>query len=186
METSEQRYWGPKAWSLLHTMAYMMDDRYIDHVKVFLRNVVLPCVVCYGHYQDMVEQMSNVIEEARDRRDIVLIVNDMHNRVNKRLGKPAYPANLQMKMWGFAGVHLKYIGGFRRYIMAINDNIEYGPAIVEMLKQLPYVLPIRSVDRRVRDVLIKYTEDHPVSEFGWDQEWFDRWWDLYMYLNLTY
>lgn len=89
----DPRYWGAKFWFTMHTIAYFYpDDPTRDemmHAKNFYESlkVLLPCPGCAQHYSELVEKMP-LHGAVTSRMNLITWVNDVHNEVNKRLGKP--------------------------------------------------------------------------------------------------
>lgn len=89
----DTRIWGPAAWKFMHTVTFNFPDRptELDKRKTVyffqaLANV-LPCEVCQGHFRKELEK--NPIAAHLGSRDALSRwLVDLHNEVNKRLGKP--------------------------------------------------------------------------------------------------
>ena len=85
--------WGPHAWLFLHAVA----ESYPEKPKVAEQNNIviffdslqhaLPCPKCGVHYRQMLEE-SPVREHVSSKETLVAWLVDIHNKVNKRLGKP--------------------------------------------------------------------------------------------------
>ena len=87
------KLWGPHGWVFLHsiTMNYPKQPTDQDkHIyKQFFKSLqfILPCQKCAHHYSENIQE--NPIESALDSRDsLVRWLIEIHNEVNKDLGKP--------------------------------------------------------------------------------------------------
>lgn len=89
--------WGPQAWRFLHsiTFAYPVknpSDAQKKQTKEFFTYLqfLLPCPECKQHYSQLL--ILKPIDNALDSQDSLSrwLVN-IHNQVNKRLGKPEMP-----------------------------------------------------------------------------------------------
>jgi hypothetical protein len=85
--------WGPKLWFALHTMTfnYPINPTYQDkrHYHDLFENLkhTIPCDICKQHYKEHLQV--NPISPHLDSRDsLVKWLVDVHNSVNKSLGKP--------------------------------------------------------------------------------------------------
>lgn len=86
--------WGPSAWTFLHyiTLSYPKcpteKDKY--NMRIFLENLqhVLPCDTCKIHYKDNIEIHYPLTDEVLNTKEnLVKWLIDLHNSVNKRIGK---------------------------------------------------------------------------------------------------
>ena len=83
--------WGRSTWKLLHciSMTYPKNPTESDKKKYksFLNQLrhVLPCKICRNSYSAWIRDHP---PDLRSRAKIVGWVIDLHNYVNKRLGKP--------------------------------------------------------------------------------------------------
>ena len=89
----DPKIWGPPTWFFLHTTAlnypYQPSPLQKHYFKQFLINLggVLPCQVCQDHYNKNLLKYS--IDEAVQSKDKAFKwMVDIHNAVNKQLGKP--------------------------------------------------------------------------------------------------
>ena len=85
--------WGPSAWNTLHAFAHKAnqkiskdeEEEWVSFFYLFARR--LPCPKCRVHLKNYLD--SNMVPlETRD--DLVRFVHDVHNDVNRRLGKPVW------------------------------------------------------------------------------------------------
>lgn len=84
----EQAYpptvWGPPLWHLLHKLAERQDYHALKAALEAVQ-VLIPCSICQGHLTEMLKQFP-VPRHGSLKQYMV----DIHNQVNKRLGKPQY------------------------------------------------------------------------------------------------
>lgn len=88
--------WGPSAWNVLHSFAHCaqvsLDRDEQEEWKAFLHAFGrrLPCPTCRAHFKAYLD--ANVQDGATfaGRESIVAFMNDVHNDVNRRLGKPTW------------------------------------------------------------------------------------------------
>lgn len=81
--------WGPTVWTLLHRLAEYCDsmgDAYTVPAVLAALTVLLPCSVCRNHLAEM------LAANPSPPRNASKYVFDLHNMVNRRLGKPVWPA----------------------------------------------------------------------------------------------
>ena len=86
--------WGPHAWEFIHSVAYAYptdptnEDK--KHYKEFFITLqyVLPCVGCKKSYGEFIaDELILGDENLKDRSSLTLWVFNLHQRVNKKLGK---------------------------------------------------------------------------------------------------
>jgi hypothetical protein len=87
--------WGPFFWMTIHIIAlgYSADPTYTEKraAKEFFEGLshLLPCPTCREHYKQHIR--SSPITPYLDRRqDLFKWTIDLHNAVNKSLGKPTW------------------------------------------------------------------------------------------------
>lgn len=83
----EQAYpppvWGPPLWYLLHKLAER-EDYHALKAALEAVQVLIPCSICQGHLTEMLKQ------HPVPRRGLKQYMVDLHNQVNRRLGKAQY------------------------------------------------------------------------------------------------
>lgn len=87
--------WGPIFWITLHTIAHTapmnLDSEQKEEMKIFLRLFArkLPCKKCSDHFSSYLD--AHLTDETvADRDSLVILINDVHNDVNRRCGKRVY------------------------------------------------------------------------------------------------
>lgn len=89
----DPRIWGPHAWFLLHTISFSYPDHPNQYEKNNMHRFiegfsnVIPCIICRNHF---IQNLKNYpIEKHLHSRDaLVNWMINIHNVVNKKLGKP--------------------------------------------------------------------------------------------------
>ncbi len=82
--------WGPIFWNTIHiiTIAYPVnpDDATQQAAKNFFLSLqyLLPCPICKEHYKKHLEQYPPIVTS---QKEIINYAFELHNRVNKDLGK---------------------------------------------------------------------------------------------------
>lgn len=87
--------WGPAAWHTLHVLAHTAPahlsaierDKYRTVLYAF--SDLLPCPSCRRHFRHHLDTHLHD-ESLRTRETFVVFMNDAHNAVNRRLGKPQW------------------------------------------------------------------------------------------------
>lgn len=87
--------WGPFFWHTMHLVAlgYPNEPTYAEKraAKEFFESFthLIPCPTCKIHYADHLKEMP-ITPSLDNRKDLFRWTVDMHNLVNKDLGKPQY------------------------------------------------------------------------------------------------
>ena len=87
--------WGPFFWHTMHLVAlgYPNEPTYSEKraAKEFFESFthLIPCPTCKLHYADHLKEMP-ITPSLDTRKDLFKWTIDMHNLVNKDLGKPQY------------------------------------------------------------------------------------------------
>lgn len=85
--------WGPFFWHTMHLVAlgYPKEPTYAEKraAKEFYESFthLIPCPICKTHYAENLKTMP-VTPSLDTRKDLFKWTVDMHNLVNKQLGKP--------------------------------------------------------------------------------------------------
>lgn len=88
--------WGPPMWHYLHTMSFNYpiqpseDDK--KNYKRFIESLqpTLPCKYCRENLKQNLKIMPLTREALKTRETFSKYIYELHNLVNKMLGKPAY------------------------------------------------------------------------------------------------
>ena len=99
---------GRASWELLHRAAAAFDpaptpERQGDFARFLsLAAELYPCKKCGEHFQGLLRESP---VDARDNKRLSIWLCKAHNRVNERLGKPAFPCSLGSlaDRWGKCG-----------------------------------------------------------------------------------
>lgn len=87
--------WGPFFWHTMHLVAlgYPNEPTYAEKraAKEFYESFthLIPCPICKLHYANHLKQMP-ITPSVDNRKDLFRWTVQMHNLVNKDLGKPEY------------------------------------------------------------------------------------------------
>lgn len=92
---------GNAGWTILHTTTMAYPDHPTDiqqeHMTNFFKYfaIVYPCTICSTHFQ---KELAEDPPKTESRQELTQWLCRVHNRVNKRLGKPEFPcANIYMR-----------------------------------------------------------------------------------------
>lgn len=101
--------WGNAVWFLLHTLSHKLLPRYSSHARDVLPLMIriathLPCDECSRHARGMLLSMQT--KPIRGRADLVEFWREAHNRVNQRIGKPAFSLRECLEKYGKANTSL--------------------------------------------------------------------------------
>ncbi len=87
--------WGPKLWFFIHTIALNFPDNPsfedIKNYEMFFENLkyIIPCDSCRLHYTQRLSA-NPVSKYLTDANTLFIYTIDLHNEVNKSLGKKIY------------------------------------------------------------------------------------------------
>lgn len=87
--------WGPKLWFFIHTLALNYSDNPSyeekrNHEEFFNSLVhLIPCDKCRNHYKQHISK-NPVINHLNNSSELFQYTIDIHNEVNKTLGKRVY------------------------------------------------------------------------------------------------
>jgi len=85
--------WGPRLWQALHMISIgypnKPDDEQKKNYKHFFKNFyqVIPCTICSNNYKKHLEELPITDNVMENRQNLSKWVIDIHNIVNKELGK---------------------------------------------------------------------------------------------------
>ena len=104
--------WGPRAWAVLHTFAAAWKDnptaadRRAMYAFLTSFGPALPCPKCGAHFQECVRRDVSSPESPvlASRQTLSQWLVDVHNEVNRRLGKPEYHGDGIVWLWVSLGV----------------------------------------------------------------------------------
>lgn len=87
--------WGPFFWHTIHIVAlgYSSEPSYIDKksAKEFYESLqfLIPCPLCKEHYKEHLREFP-VTPFLDSKKDLLKWTIELHNRVNKTIGKPVW------------------------------------------------------------------------------------------------
>jgi hypothetical protein len=94
MEGISNAVWGPVYWKMFHyvTLSYPLSPLpiHMEKIKYFFCELVpyiLPCHICRNHYRKNLELNPLTDDILKIKFKLVIWLLDMHNYVNKQLGK---------------------------------------------------------------------------------------------------
>jgi hypothetical protein len=88
--------WGPHAWFFLHTIAINYPENPTNEIikkyKRFISSFVeiIPCNTCKKGIKKIMFKKPLTIKILKNRELFVGWINDIHNQVNKKLGKKTF------------------------------------------------------------------------------------------------
>lgn len=94
MDSTNPAVFGPRIWSLVHTMAatYPIVPTFYEkeQMKFLLKGfpALLPCQVCKNSIQEWMVYNANLDLIVQNRQTLSEFFFNMHNFVNKKLNKP--------------------------------------------------------------------------------------------------
>jgi|TARA_B110000285_G_scaffold41803_1_gene46044 hypothetical protein len=88
---ASKKEWGNIVWFLFHTLAYKLNND--AHISKLLEQIFsicqnLPCEDCAGHASSILKTVN--VSNIKTRSDLIKLMLDFHNIINKRLGKTEY------------------------------------------------------------------------------------------------
>ena len=90
----DPKNWGKEQWIALHTHAACASDILTEDEKAAWQNMlesfpfILACKSCCKHFDAMLEQFPVTDEVLHSKQSLSHYLFQLHNKVNKRLGKP--------------------------------------------------------------------------------------------------
>ncbi len=162
--------WGPSAWKLLHTIAYVYDKKKgtnetkekrekkdIKYYIMFLNSLpyILPCEICRTnlkqHYKEL--PVSKIFEE--NNHGLAEWMYEIHNMVNKSRNVLKHPSKKQVdKMYsninGDNPLGLEFL-----YSVAFTFDIRNKDYYNKFFKSLMYILP----DGQFKNIYVKAIKD---------------------------
>lgn len=108
MKSAKNAQWGPIFWKFLHEISFQFPMSPTDQEKKsheqFLKNLrdFIPCVSCKTDYQKYVEQNP---PNLKSRTLFIKWTVDLHNHVNKKLGKREFSYEEVEEEWNSTSEH---------------------------------------------------------------------------------
>lgn len=121
--------WGNACWYLFHTMAYKLKKEYEHYVPELLTHIMsicnnLPCPDCSNHAMREFQKLNR--QKVKTKDDLITVLWEFHNKVNKRLKKSEFTivdhnkkyekANIQNIYKNFLNIMFKRVGSERAMI----------------------------------------------------------------------
>ncbi len=114
--TSDPKVWGPHFWFSLHNSAahYPINPSPIVRQRIKQRIMSIPyeipCPSCRPHAVSFIENMKDSLDKVvSSRENLIKFYTDLHNRVNKRLGKPLWTYEQVLAKYGNGNTQISYI-----------------------------------------------------------------------------
>lgn len=104
-KTSDPMVFGPPTWAYLHIstahLPEIVSPMVIKHIKnsIIAVPLMVPCEKCTIHMGNYIESRMKDITKAKTGSELFKITIDMHNFVNKRLGRSQYSYEEAYKRW---------------------------------------------------------------------------------------
>ena len=149
----EPKVWGPKLWFFIHTIALNFPDnptfQDIGNYEHFFENLkhIIPCDKCRLHYTQRL-QANPVRKYLTDANALFIYTIDLHNEVNKSLGKRIYSYDEVAKIYKYHYNNPYSLGNIKRKIFTIKN-------MVVLLLVILFVLFIRHYKKKYRFRIIK-------------------------------
>ena len=94
-------------WTMLHMMSGSFPEtlsptlirKWNTFIVLFAH--LYPCKLCSGHFLKLLEEVGPFSGETKE--DLMKWLCDVHNRVNKRLGKPKHDCTKVAEEWNTCG-----------------------------------------------------------------------------------
>lgn len=96
----DPKIWGPYVWYNFHILSYAYNDSDQEKYKVMFKSIpyIIPCLTCKEHLKrSFIKSSPN--DNIIDRKSIIEWLNNLHNIVNKRLGKKIITLNRAEKIY---------------------------------------------------------------------------------------
>ena len=96
--------WGPKLWFFIHSLALNFPDnptyQDIRHFEEFFNSLkfIIPCEKCRMHYKIRLEK-APIVNFLKNSDTLFKYTVDLHNDVNKSLGKRIYSYEEVVKIY---------------------------------------------------------------------------------------
>lgn len=84
-------HWGVYIWTLLHLLGYSYIPLESSRYDSIIRNIahILPCPMCRDHYKSLIGY-SDCKYKCGNKKRMIIWLNEIHNKVNRRLKKKIY------------------------------------------------------------------------------------------------
>jgi hypothetical protein len=177
---SAKEYWGPRFWTFLHQLCYSFPTKPTKIEKEIYKKVLasfikmIPCPDCQGHFIALLNKYPVNMES---RETMILWAYTVHNRVNKRLGKPKLGFKKANRLYNGKEHEFnhKYLYQFLRYNF---DRAIYrhtsSEDIVVLLKLLNIVYPCL----KCRGTYKAFYQRKPLGESLGTNKLFTEWYQL--------
>jgi hypothetical protein len=157
-------HWGNFIWYVFHICSYTFDKsekyKYINLIK--LTGDLLPCALCVGHFREMISKIDlNYYCDDKDR--FILLLNTLHNKVNKRLDKPIINIDEANLLYDINNIDHEKIIEYIKIIMHNNNlNLVIKQKKIKTINNLCFIFPCI----HCRKNLINFILNKPISYYN--------------------
>lgn len=123
--------WGNATWFMMHTLAYKLRPEYSNAVPKLLmqfENICrnLPCPECAEHASQMFATAN--IQAVVDKNNLIQFLYELHDAVNRRLGKQCITMDECNKLYnrGFTILILRHFFQVMKHIKSKDKAMIYG------------------------------------------------------------
>lgn len=141
--------WGPHLWLSMHYIALAYPSNpssaQMNEYHMFYSNIarILPCAVCAKHYDDILETHPLTLDRLSGPDALFEWTVDVHNMVNKDLGKRQFTLQEARAKYDDAPVSCEYVPSEES---VRGDNAEYR-LVHSLLSALALVSFVILIDR---------------------------------------
>jgi len=127
MISKKSMLWGEPTWTLFHTLAQKIDENHFSQLSKELFDLIktichtLPCPDCAMHASQYVSKVN--WSGIRSKRELIALLWDFHNEVNKRKGYAAFPFEKVEETYG--GKNMVEV--IRVFMYHYEDKYSKGP-----------------------------------------------------------
>lgn len=96
--------WGPVFWKFMHVASYNYPDKPTDMDKSMMKKIIgsyiylIPCPSCRKHFIEKLQKTPLKLVHLKSKESVMRWVINIHNDVNKSLGKRIIQIDTAMKI----------------------------------------------------------------------------------------
>jgi len=175
-------YWGPRFWTFLHQICFSFPENPTSIEKIIYKQILvcfvkmIPCPSCQKHFIELLNKYP-VDSEMTSRETLIMWSITIHNKVNKRLGKPIIDLSEAKLIYqnDTDEFNHKYLYQFLRYNFdrAIYNHID-SEYIIKLFKLLNVAYPCL----KCRDTYKAYYQIKPLNNSLGTIKQFTKWYQL--------
>jgi hypothetical protein len=179
---SAKDYWGPRFWTFLHQICFSFPENPTSIEKLIYKQILvcfvkmIPCPSCQKHFIELLNKYP-VDNSMTSRETLILWANTIHNKVNKRLGKPIIDLSEAKLIYinNKNGFNHKYLYQFLRYNF---DRAIYNHTSSEHIIKLFKLLNIAYPCLKCRDTYKAFYQRKPLEKSLGTIKQFIEWYQL--------